>query len=163
MAPNTPLFCSQSSDCLQTTPLHQHRQTTVPPPPTTLFDIDSASRHGKRTTGIATLSCTTIPAGLEDPFGPSSEAEIPKCVPKVPNKEESDNGHKINPRLQIFMLTLLGVEENQEAIQNQLERMTNKERIAALLGTNAAVIKRLDALTLLMAGGPVKSEVNSLL
>jgi hypothetical protein len=41
--------------------------------------------------------------------------------------------------------------------------MTNKERIAALLGTNAAVIKRLDALTLLMAGGPVKSEVNSLL
>ncbi|PLW25559.1 hypothetical protein PCASD_24459 [Puccinia coronata f. sp. avenae] len=162
MAPNTPLFCSQSSDRPSNTPATAPANHSAPAPNDS-FDIYSASWHGKRTTGTAPPSRTTILAVLEDPFGPSSEAEIPKCVPKVPNKEESDNGHKINPRLQIFMLTLLGVEGNQEAIQTQLERMTNKERIAALLGTNAAVIKRLDALTLLMAGGPGKLEVNSLL
>ncbi|PLW38715.1 hypothetical protein PCASD_11538 [Puccinia coronata f. sp. avenae] len=164
MAPNTPLFLSQysASDRPESTPAPANRRTLSPRDTGTSdkFDNDDASWHGKVTTRTRITACTTVAADNEDPFSPSSDPEdpdIPEHVPKVPKDNELEDELENHPRLQTTMLALLGVEGNQEAIETQLAQMTNEETIAALLCTHAAVIKRLDNLAALMAGGPTQT------
>ncbi|PLW56432.1 hypothetical protein PCANC_03425 [Puccinia coronata f. sp. avenae] len=164
MAPNTPLFLSQSSasDRPESTPAPANRRTLSPCDTGTSdeFDNDDASWHGEVTTRTRITARTTVAADNEDPFAPSSDPEdpdIPKRVPKVPEDNELEDELENHPRLQTTMLALLGVEGNQEAIETQLAQMTNEETIATLLCTHAAVIKRLDNLAALMAGGPTQT------